>query len=108
MGHRPAVPLRAMDARSSAAAWWRGPTAGFGRQARARVPRSRHYPGHLFALGYGGNGMTDCSLPPPLLLGWFPGVWSGDDRLFGFGPPRWTPPPPAGGRAARPGPPRAR
>jgi glycine/D-amino acid oxidase-like deaminating enzyme len=45
----------------------------------------RHYPGHLFALGYGGNGMTYGFLAARLLLDWFRGIQSADYRLFAFG-----------------------
>jgi glycine/D-amino acid oxidase-like deaminating enzyme len=43
----------------------------------------RRYPGHLFALGYGGNGMTFGYLAAKLLLDDWHGS-SGDLKLFGF------------------------
>jgi glycine/D-amino acid oxidase-like deaminating enzyme len=45
----------------------------------------RRYPGHLFALGYGGNGMTFAFLAARLLVDWFLGARSPDHRLFAFG-----------------------
>jgi glycine/D-amino acid oxidase-like deaminating enzyme len=45
----------------------------------------RQYPGHLFALGYGGNGMTFGSLAARLLLEHWQGERSPDHRLFRFG-----------------------
>jgi len=45
----------------------------------------RKYPGHLFALGYGGNGMTFGSLAARLLLDYWRGERSPDQRLFRFG-----------------------
>ena len=45
----------------------------------------RRYPKHLFALGYGGNGMTFASLAARLLLEHWRGVRSPDQVLFGFG-----------------------
>jgi glycine/D-amino acid oxidase-like deaminating enzyme len=45
----------------------------------------RNYPGHLFALGYGGNGMTFGSLAARLLLEYWRGQDSPDQRLFRFG-----------------------
>ena len=45
----------------------------------------RRYPRHLFALGYGGNGMTFGSLAARLLLEHWRGVQSSDHRLFSFG-----------------------
>lgn len=44
----------------------------------------RKYPGHLFALGYGGNGMTFGSLAARLLLEQWRGERSADQRLFRF------------------------
>jgi glycine/D-amino acid oxidase-like deaminating enzyme len=44
----------------------------------------RKYPGHLFALGYGGNGMTFGSLAARLLLEYWRGDTSPDQRLFRF------------------------
>jgi glycine/D-amino acid oxidase-like deaminating enzyme len=45
------------------------------------------YPKHLFALGYGGNGMTFGFLGARLLLDWYCGKPSDDHRLFGFARP---------------------
>ena len=45
----------------------------------------RRYPKHLFALGYGGNGMTFAYLAAQLLLDWHLGRDSRDLQLFGFG-----------------------
>jgi glycine/D-amino acid oxidase-like deaminating enzyme len=42
------------------------------------------YPRHLFALGYGGNGMTFGFLAARLLLDWYRGGPSSDHRLFAF------------------------
>jgi glycine/D-amino acid oxidase-like deaminating enzyme len=44
----------------------------------------RRYPKHLFALGYGGNGMTFGFLAARLLLDWYKGRPSADHRLFTF------------------------
>ena len=44
----------------------------------------RRYPGHAFALGYGGNGMTFGSLAGRLLVEQFRGVASKDHALFAF------------------------
>jgi glycine/D-amino acid oxidase-like deaminating enzyme len=44
----------------------------------------RRYPHHLFALGYGGNGMTFGFLAARLLLDWYRGDRSNDHRLFAF------------------------
>ena len=44
----------------------------------------RRYPKHLFALGYGGNGMTFGFLAARLLLDWFGGKRSADHQLFAF------------------------
>lgn len=44
----------------------------------------RRYPRHLFALGYGGNGMTFGFLAARLLLEQLQGQASPDHRLFGF------------------------
>lgn len=44
----------------------------------------RRYPGHVFALGYGGNGMTFGSLAARLLLERWQGISSQDHRLFAF------------------------
>jgi glycine/D-amino acid oxidase-like deaminating enzyme len=43
------------------------------------------YPGHLFALGYGGNGMTFAFLAARLLLEYWQGIASPEQRLFAFG-----------------------
>jgi glycine/D-amino acid oxidase-like deaminating enzyme len=45
----------------------------------------RRYPRHLFALGYGGNGMTFGFLAARMLLEQFQGRASADHRLFAFG-----------------------
>jgi glycine/D-amino acid oxidase-like deaminating enzyme len=45
----------------------------------------RRYPGHLFALGYGGNGMTFAALAARLLLDEWRGHRSRDHDLFSFG-----------------------
>jgi glycine/D-amino acid oxidase-like deaminating enzyme len=45
----------------------------------------RRYPRHLFALGYGGNGMTFGFLAARLLVDWVRGARSADLRLFSFG-----------------------
>ena len=44
----------------------------------------RRYPGHAFALGYGGNGMTFGSLAGRLLVEQWQGVESKDHALFTF------------------------
>lgn len=44
----------------------------------------RRYPGHTFALGYGGNGMSFASLAARLLLEQWNGVESADHKLFAF------------------------
>jgi glycine/D-amino acid oxidase-like deaminating enzyme len=44
----------------------------------------RRYPKHLFALGYGGNGMTLGFLASRLLLDWFRDGGSPDQALFAF------------------------
>ena len=44
----------------------------------------RRYPRQLFALGYGGNGMTFGFLASRLLLDWYRGDRSPDHALFGF------------------------
>jgi glycine/D-amino acid oxidase-like deaminating enzyme len=48
------------------------------------IGRHRWYPHHLFALGYGGNGMTFGFLAARLLLESLQGVESADHQLFGF------------------------
>jgi glycine/D-amino acid oxidase-like deaminating enzyme len=45
----------------------------------------RRYPRHLFALGYGGNGMTFGFLAAHLMLRLIQGRPAPDDALFGFG-----------------------
>ena len=45
----------------------------------------RRYPGHWFALGYGGNGMTFGALAARLLLERWQGAASRDHALFDFG-----------------------
>jgi glycine/D-amino acid oxidase-like deaminating enzyme len=44
----------------------------------------RRYPRHLFALGYGGNGMTFAALAARMLLEQWQGKRSGDHELFSF------------------------
>lgn len=44
----------------------------------------RRYPNHLFALGYGGNGMTFAALSARILLEQWQGVTSADHALFAF------------------------
>ena len=44
----------------------------------------RRYPRHLFALGYGGNGMTFGFLASKLLLDWYRGDRQADHALFAF------------------------
>jgi glycine/D-amino acid oxidase-like deaminating enzyme len=44
----------------------------------------RRYPGHWFALGYGGNGMTFGFLAARLLVEQWHGIHSPDHGLFGF------------------------
>jgi glycine/D-amino acid oxidase-like deaminating enzyme len=44
----------------------------------------RRYPGHWFALGYGGNGMTFGFLAARLLLERWQGIRSPDHALFAF------------------------
>ena len=48
------------------------------------IGRHRRYPHHLFALGYGGNGMTLGFLAARLLLEQWRGIESSDHQLFGF------------------------
>jgi glycine/D-amino acid oxidase-like deaminating enzyme len=50
----------------------------------------RRYPRHLFALGYGGNGMTLGFLAAQILVRVVNGTATADDRLFGFGRTRAT------------------
>ena len=45
----------------------------------------RRYPRQLFALGYGGNGMTFGFLASRLLLDWYRGTRTSDHDLFAFG-----------------------
>ena len=45
----------------------------------------RRYPRHLFALGYGGNGMTFGYLAAEILRRWVHGKETEDDRFLGFG-----------------------
>ena len=45
----------------------------------------RRYPRHLFALGYGGNGMTFGFLASRLLMERLSGSLSEDHQLFAFG-----------------------
>src|SRR5439155_1958284 len=44
----------------------------------------RRYPRHLFALGYGGNGMTFGFLAARMLLEQYRGIRSSDHRLLAF------------------------
>ena len=44
----------------------------------------RRYPGHAFALGYGGNGMTFAALSARILLEQWRGINSADHQLFAF------------------------
>jgi glycine/D-amino acid oxidase-like deaminating enzyme len=44
----------------------------------------RRYPRHLFALGYGGNGMSFASLAARMLLEQWRGIESDDHQLFAF------------------------
>ena len=44
----------------------------------------RRYPGHAFALGYGGNGMTFAALSARILVEQWQGVKSRDHELFAF------------------------
>jgi glycine/D-amino acid oxidase-like deaminating enzyme len=48
------------------------------------IGRHRRYPRHLFALGYGGNGMTFGFLAAKLLLDTYCGIEGPDQRLFAF------------------------
>ena len=48
------------------------------------IGRHGRYPQHLFALGYGGNGMTFGFLAARLLLDAFHGHWHPDHELFAF------------------------
>jgi glycine/D-amino acid oxidase-like deaminating enzyme len=49
------------------------------------VGSHHRYPGHLFALGYGGNGMTFGFLAARMLVDAWRGVRSADHDLFAFG-----------------------
>jgi glycine/D-amino acid oxidase-like deaminating enzyme len=44
----------------------------------------RRYPGHTFALGYGGNGMSFAALAARILLEQWNGIESADHELFAF------------------------
>jgi glycine/D-amino acid oxidase-like deaminating enzyme len=48
------------------------------------IGRHRRYPRHLFALGYGGNGMTFGFLAAQLLLDTYGGTEGSDHQLFAF------------------------
>lgn len=48
------------------------------------IGKHRRYPGHVFALGYGGNGMTFAALSARILLEQWRGIASPDHRLFAF------------------------
>ena len=45
----------------------------------------RRYPGHTFALGYGGNGMTFAALAARILVEQWQGIAGRDHELFAFG-----------------------
>ena len=49
------------------------------------IGRHRRYPRHLFALGYGGNGMSVAYLAAVMLLRQYLGERSADEELFAFG-----------------------
>jgi glycine/D-amino acid oxidase-like deaminating enzyme len=49
------------------------------------IGRHRLFPRHLFALGYGGNGMTFGYLAARMLLEQWHGIESSDHQLFAFG-----------------------
>lgn len=53
----------------------------------------RRYPRHLFALGYGGNGMTFAALAARILVEHWHGTTSPDHALFAFNRSRSLPPP---------------
>lgn len=70
----------------------RGSTAASSALLFAMTPDSLPYigpqrrcPGHLFALGYGGNGMTFGFIAAAILLEQWRGIRSPDHRLFHFG-----------------------
>lgn len=63
---------------------WEGRFANT-RDSLPYVGPHRRYPGHLFALGYGGNGMAFGPLAARILLEQFLGVRSSDHALFRFG-----------------------
>lgn len=44
----------------------------------------RRYPRHLFALGYGGNGMTFATIAAPMLLEQWQGKALQEHELFAF------------------------
>lgn len=48
------------------------------------IGRHRRYPGHLFALGYGGNGMSFAALASRLLLDYCKGIDAPEHELFAF------------------------
>ncbi len=48
------------------------------------IGRHERYPSHLFALGYGGNGMTFGFLAATMLLDWYRGRRTADLDLFAF------------------------
>ena len=48
------------------------------------IGRHRRYPRHLFALGYGGNGMTFAALAARILVEQWRGITSPDHELFAF------------------------
>ena len=49
------------------------------------VGRHRRYPGQIFALGYGGNGMTFGHMAAEILTRYVMGTETEEDRFFGFG-----------------------
>ena len=63
---------------------WEGRFANTG-DSLPYVGPHRRYPRHLFALGYGGNGMAFGPLAARILFEQFLGVRSSDHALFGFG-----------------------
>lgn len=48
------------------------------------IGRHRRYPKHLFALGYGGNGMTFAALAARILVEQWRGIESNEHELFAF------------------------
>lgn len=60
------------------------PRGSAAQSVAAHIGAHDKYPRHLFALGYGGNGMTFGFLAARLLLDWYRGDRSSDHRLFAF------------------------